>query len=461
MTATDTADSRGALLSTARATIRRAARDPMMRNSLAIMSSTVVTSLLGYVFWMIAARSFDQEANGTAAATTSAVQATVLVASVGAAAALVEWLPRSADAVEWRQRVTCGLLVSVLTAVTGAAIVIGVLGVAVGTLPQLATPLGAALFTAACVFFAAGLVVDYVAVAEHRGGLLLTRNLVLCGVRIPLIMIPVSAVTGQDSILAAWAVSAGLSMVWVALSFGSRNGHSLRPDTTALRLHLRQMASSLVGQHLVTVTAMLAGYLLPVVVYARLSGADNAHFYITWMLCSVFFIISPAVSAALFVEGAAQSADIRRLVRRCLLIVTGLLALPMLAYLAGGRLLLGLFGSDYVAQGHVLLLVLTLSAIPDAITNIAVAVLRITGRMYAALALNGGMLVMCLAATYVVLPATGIVGAGWCWLGSQTLGALACAAYWRRIVGRSTADAVAAEAAMADSFPVLAEGADR
>ncbi len=67
----------------------------MTRNSVALMGNTVVTSALGYVFWIVVARMFDTEAGGTAAATTSAIQATVLTASVGAAAALVEWLPRS------------------------------------------------------------------------------------------------------------------------------------------------------------------------------------------------------------------------------------------------------------------------------------------------------------------------------------------------------------------------------
>ena len=373
--------------------VRAALGDPLIRNSMAIMASTVLTSLLGYVFWMIAARHFDPDVNGTAAATTSAIQATVLIASVGGAAALVEWLPRCTTALEWRQRVTTGIVVAAVAALIGALTVVAVLGFGLSTLPQLATPVGAVLFCAASVFFAVGQVIDYIAVAEHRGGLMLARNIVLCGLRIPLLFIPVVAVTGADTILLAWTVAAALSLVWVAATFGSRSGRSLRLNVGGLSTHVRQMASSLVGQHLITVSAMLAGYVLPVVVYARLSATDNAYFYITWMLGSVFFIISPAVSAGLFVEGAANPSDIPHLARKCVLVVAGLLALPMIVYLAGGQLILGLFGADYVTHGYSLLLLLTASAIPDAITNIAVAVLRVTGRMRAALALNGGMLI--------------------------------------------------------------------
>jgi O-antigen/teichoic acid export membrane protein len=440
------------------AKVRLAIADPMMRNSAAIMASTVLTSALGYGFWMIAARHFDRDANGTAAATTSAIQATVLIASVGAAAALVEWLPRCASAAEWRQRVTTGFLTALVTAIVGSILVVGVLGVGTATLPQLGTPLGGVLFCAACVFFAAGLVIDYVSMSEHRGGVMLARNVVLCGLRIPLIFIPVAFLTGAESILLAWTVSAGLSLALAAATFGSRDGHTLVPNFTGMRRSLREMASSLAGQHLITVTAMLAGYLLPVLVFTRLSAADNAYFYITWMLGSVFFIISPAVSAALFVEGATAGNDMRQLLRKCVLVIGGLLAIPVLVYLAGGRLILSLFGPDYVVHGYSLLLLLTLSAVPDAVTNVAVAVLRVSGRMGLALLLNGGMLVACLVAAWFVLPYAGIVGAGMCWLASQTVGAVVVLALWGRLVGPGTA-AVPSEPIVEDVLPVAVRSA--
>jgi O-antigen/teichoic acid export membrane protein len=434
--------------------------DPMMRNSLAIMSSTVLTSLLGYAFWMIAARHFDRDVNGTAAATTSAIQATVLIASVGAAAALVEWLPRCETALEWRQRVTTAVVVSVVTATCGAGLVVGLLGAVTSTLPQLATPVGALLFWLASMFFAVGLVIDYIAVSEHRGGLFLIRNMVLCGLRIPLLFIPVSFLGGADSILLAWTVAAALSLAYAVATFGARDGHSMVPTFVGLVAHLREMASSLVGQHLITVFAMLAGYLLPVVVYTRLSATDNAYFYITWMLGSVFFIVSPAVSAALFVEGAAAETAIRPLVRKCILIIATLLAVPVLIYLLGGELILALFGPEYVEHGQLLLLLLTISAVPDAITNVAVAVLRVTGRMRTALLLNAGMLVGCICGAWVVLPVTGIAAAGLCWLVSQSLGALWVICSWRRIVG-GTHPIENATAVAIDVVPVAAQSADR
>jgi hypothetical protein len=81
--------------------------------------------------------------------------------------------------------------------------------------------------------------------------------------------------------------------------------------------------------------------------------------------------------------------------------------------------------------------------------------------MRTALLLNAGMLVGCVGAAWIVLPATGILGAGICWTASQTAGAAWAIARWRRIVngGRPVQSAIA-EATAADVLPVVVEGAD-
>lgn len=420
--------------------------DPVLRNSMAIMASTVLTSLLGYVFWLLVARISGADASGSGAALTSGLQATVLLASVGSAAAMLEWLPRAVTPEAWRQRVTAGLVVAVVTAAVGAVLVTGVLGFAVPVLPELGSVAGGALFVAASVFFAAGTVVDYVAVSGGRGGLLLWRNVVLTGLRIPLFLIPTAFLTGPEHILAAWTIAAAVSLLVAWRGFRRPGvGHGFRIDTTGLGSALREMRSSLVGQHLITVTAMLAGYLLPILVVARLSPTDNAYFYITWMLGSVFFIVSPAVSTALFAAGAAEPSAVAALMRRALMISTVLLVPPVLVYLVGGGLLLELFGPGYAQHGRLLLVLLALSAIPDALTNIAAAVLRSTGRLTQALRLNGSMLVLCLVGSWLLMPSGGIVAVGACWLGSQTLGAVWVIARWRRIAATALPPAAAAD----------------
>jgi O-antigen/teichoic acid export membrane protein len=414
--------------------IGRFASDTMLRNSVAIMATSVVTSLFGYVFWLVVARSSTAQVTGAGSAATSALQAAALFAAVGAAAAMIEWLPRSRSELEWRQRLTGGLVVAATAGVVGGVLVVVVLGHVVGTLPALRSPVGGVLFCLGTVFFAVGAVYDYAAVAERSGVMMLARNALFTAARIPLLLVPWLLPGTTDQILTSWTTAAGLSLLIGLVGFRrSTHGRSLAPTTRGLPAVLREMRKSLLGQHFITIAAMMGTYLLPIIVAVRISPAANAYFYATWMLGGVFFMISPAVSASLFAASASDPGAVAAAARRSAAIIAALLVVPMIVYLLGGGVLLSLFGRAYPHEGRLLLVLLTLSAVPDAVTNIAVAVLRATNRLRGALSLNTTMLVTSLVLSWLLLPRLGIVAVGVAWIVAQTAGAVWVAVSWRRI----------------------------
>jgi O-antigen/teichoic acid export membrane protein len=160
-------------------------------------------------------------------------------------------------------------------------------------------------------------------------------------------------------------------------------------------------------------------------VVLRLGATPNAYFYITWMVGGVFFMVSPSVAQALFAEGVRTGADLRGVVAKALRVITMLLAPAMVVMVTGGKFILGLFGASYATAGYELLILLAISALPDAVSNVAVAVLRVTHRLGYSAALNLGILVACLAGAWILMPRMGIAGAGAAWLGVQVLGAIA------------------------------------
>jgi O-antigen/teichoic acid export membrane protein len=214
----------------------------------------------------------------------------------------------------------------------------------------------------------------------------------------------------------------------VALGYGfvlaTRLSRGFRPTLRGIVPELRILAPSLVGQHGTILGAALPAYILPLVVTARLSPDQTAYFYTTWMLGSIFFIVSPAMAWGLFAEGSHRHDELGRIVRHAAALIGVLLAPLMVAFLVGGKLILSVFGPAYARSGHVLLLALVFSAIPDAITNLFVAVRRVTGRLGQAVALNCSMAATTIALAWVLLPRVGIAGGGWALLGAQTLGAL-------------------------------------
>jgi hypothetical protein len=82
------------------------------------------------------------------------------------------------------------------------------------------------------------------------------------------------------------------------------------------------------------------------------------------------------------------------------------------------------FGPSYPQHGLALLMLLAISAVPDAITCIYVSLLRVRGRLRFAAFLNLTMAGVSLALAWILLPILGIAGAGWAWLIAQSTGTL-------------------------------------
>ena len=192
----------------------------------------------------------------------------------------------------------------------------------------------------------------------------------------------------------------------------------------------------LLGQHMTSVGGSLTPLLLPTLVVVRLGATSNAYFYITWMVGGAFFMVSPSVASSLFAEGMRVGSDLRDVTARAMKVIVMLLLPAMAAMVLGGRFVLGLFGASYATAGYGLLVLLAASALPDAVSNVAVAICRVTNHLGYSTVLNLGILVVTLAAAWVLMPSLGIAGAGAAWLGAQLIGAAASLPAYLQVIRR-------------------------
>src|ERR1019366_56291 len=104
--------------------LHRATSDSLVRNSLYLMASTVVTAGLGYIFWALAAHAFTSQEVGIASAVISLCSTAALLTYLGSSALLIERLPASERSSEWTTiLVRVGLVTAGATAVATAAAV--------------------------------------------------------------------------------------------------------------------------------------------------------------------------------------------------------------------------------------------------------------------------------------------------------------------------------------------------
>jgi O-antigen/teichoic acid export membrane protein len=430
--------------------IHRARSDSLVRNSLYLMAATVVTAALGYVFWVVAAHAFTREAVGIASAVISLCSTVALLTYVGPFAILIERLPANEFSSAW----TTVLIRACLATATVTALVTAVAAPILMTshnyrsffdapLPIVLAVVGAAAWTLVNLLGAAF-------IAARRAGRFLSIQTLVSVTKV-LLILPLALVgIGAAGIVEAWVASAALGIavgsIWLIprMGLGRRPGN--RPSRRAIgttsavgrltsdrRSRHRRPASppsaafvrQLLGQHLTSVGGAVTPLVLPVLVVLRLGVTQNAYFYITWMLGGIFFMVSPSVASATFAEGVRAHSNLQGVVVKALRIIVIVLAPAMAIMIVGGKLVLGLFGAPYAAAGYGLLILLAVSAIPDAVSNVAVAVFRVTHRLGYSAALNLGILVVTLTGAWILMGSMGIAGVGMAWLGAQILGAIA------------------------------------
>jgi O-antigen/teichoic acid export membrane protein len=425
--------------------LQRAATDSLVRNSLYLMASTVSTAGLGYIYWIIAAHIFAKQEVGVSSAVVSMCTTISLLTYLGPSAMLVEQLPHRERSSEWtatlyRVCTATALVTGLATAMVTPAILIShnyhafyvgpesiVIAVLYAGTTTLLNLLGAAF------------------IAARRAGRLLVMQTLVSLAKL-LLLFPLAS-AGARGLVETWVISAvlgvTLGIVWLVpqMELGRQTSYrprrstgvarSVQPGSRQRARHRRghgrpdrDYLRRLVGQHLTGVGGMLTPLLLPVLVVIRLGDASNADFYMTWMMGSVFFMVSPSISTMIFAEGVRADSDLRREVGKALRMSALLMVPAILIMIIGGKIILRFFGASYVS-GYELLIVLAVSAIPDAVSNVAVAVWRVTRQLGYSAALNVGILMTALSGAWVLMPGMGINGVGIAWGGAQLLGAIA------------------------------------
>jgi O-antigen/teichoic acid export membrane protein len=411
----------------ARSLVQRACSDSLLRNTIYIMGTGVTTAGFGYLYWIVAAHTYSTYDVGLGAALISAMSLASTLANLGIGSTLVQTLPRREAGHAWSLTLNAGLATGILAGLlTGVIVVVA--------LPLFSHQFAivernadyAFAFVVGVPLMTVSVLLDQAFVAERAANNMLVRNATVAVLKVPLMVLPVVllAQVGALGILLSWVVAIGVVLIGGLLLLLPRLGRAYCLAARGIVGQVRSMLSSFVGHHFINLGGELSQYLLSVFVAVRLSPTDNAYFYTTGRLGSFFFMVSSAVAVSLFAEGSHAADDLPRKVRASAAISGMLLGPAMLVCFLGGRYILLGFGPSYAQHGLALLMIYAASAVPDAITNIYVSVLRVQRRLRFAALLQLSMAALTWALAWIWLPVLGIAGVGWAWLIAQVAGSL-------------------------------------
>jgi O-antigen/teichoic acid export membrane protein len=445
-----------------RATPHRTGRG-LLANSAALIATTHITALLGYVFWIVCARGFSASTIGLASTVISAMTLVAILSATGLEPFLTRVLPGATSEERSGLCSTALVLTAVLSGVAGvvgALLLPGRVHAGVGT-GWLACLLGAGAVGTALL-----LVINAALLGVRRAELSLLGNVVgsLARPVTVAVLLGLGIVVSRDGATATHTILA----VWVAslmISFGLSIRLLVRA-TPGLRflcgwIWVTRLRREVAWDHV----AMLAGRLpalgLPVLASAIFPLAEVGYASVALMISSAFFAVSSSVSNSLLANCADRPERIRTQTLRAVWLISALLIAPVAVTCLLASNVLGVFGADYANYGTLLVLLLV-ATLPDAVINVGVAILRVQRRLVAVAVVSvtgaavtvGGALLL-----WILMPQLGITGAGWSTLASGVIIATTLVVMWpylSRAGARTAGTAGDSPACVVGESPVVA-----
>lgn len=401
--------------------LRARLQDPLRRGADALIIGTGITSVLGLVFWALAARSLPTTTVGIGAALISTVTLLATFSTLGMENGLLRFLP-AAGAATGRLILTCYAFCA------GAAMLAA--GIFLMGQPMWAekmdflreSPLSMIIFAVGTAAWVVYVLQDQVLVGlRHPGWVPLTNG---ASSLLKILALPLLASAAAWAIFAATIIPAVLAVIVVGalvLRFAGNIAAADPRSATEAKISMSALMRFAGPDHVANLMWLATIDVLTLIVL-QVDGAEaSAHWYIASTIGYTLYLITSNVGSALIAESAHDPehhvAHARRALRHCTQLVVPAAVIGVVA----APLALRLFGTDYAENATAMLQLILISAIPQLIVGISVSTARVRGDMKTVLGVYAFTGLATWGGSWIGLELWGLTGIGIAILFSQSL----------------------------------------
>jgi O-antigen/teichoic acid export membrane protein len=391
--------------------------DPLYRTSYLLVAGAGITAALGFVFWVVAARSYSAHVVGINSAAISAMMFVSSVAQLGLPAVLVRDLPAAG-------RHTGAVIIRSYAVIFSAALVLGLIAALTSSLWStglrflgreaawlIGFPLATAFFT---IFQAEDSVMAGLQAARWvpiENSLYSLGKLVL--------LVAIVGIAPFAGPFIAWSVPAVVAAALITALIFRRLIPAHRRHPVEAAFESRAFIGMAVANQLALVFTYVVTMLMPVIVAAATNATTTAYFFVPWTIATAVQLLAVNTSTSLTVEASLDKARAVELTRRTLIHTLRLVIPLVIGIVILAPYALRLYGQQYADHGTTLLRVLALASIPNVAYTLGGAVLRIQHRPVLLVVSQGGQCVLFLALSLSLIHSHGINGVGVAFLVSQ------------------------------------------
>jgi O-antigen/teichoic acid export membrane protein len=329
---------------------RRRRPPALLHNASALMISTIVSSVVGFLFWVVAARWFPAQTVGQASALVSSMTFLAAIAQLNLASLYARFLPTAGAR-------TLRLVLTGAAAAAGMAVLatVAYLLVGPGTTVVGDNALIKLFFGVAVVASALTFISDGALIALGQATWVPAKNVATAVAKLALVVgLGVAGATAAGfGLLAAWAVPVIASVIVVAIVVVRRfaPAHAAATRHRQAPLHRAEVARFVTAEYVNSLVSNTVAFVPPVLVSITVGAVLGAYFYIPWLVGVAATTLLWNVVTSFVVAASGEHGSPRKHLTHSIRLGAVVSGGGALVLVLGAGPLLSLLGPGYAAHG--------------------------------------------------------------------------------------------------------------
>lgn len=387
--------------------------DPLLKNSLYLMLTSISNAGFGFIFWVLAAKFYSQEEVGIATALFSSLSLLVLLSRFGLDYSIISFFPKN----EKNPIFSTSSLITTLFSIFFGIIYIAGIDLFSPKLNLLKSFLNSSVFLTTLAASSLISITGISFVALRKSEYYFFQS-ILVGSRV-VFLVPLIAF-GSIGIMSSIDFSLILAL-FISLIYLKKLNIKL---TFGIDKHfLSNSFNFSVGNYISGLSTAAPSFILPIMVLNTLGPEQAANYYIVYSIAAFLFMIPNTISVSLFVEGS-NGEDLKKAVYKSMSTILSLLIPCAIILFFCGSWILRFMDKDYSSNGLELLRTMIFSSLFVVFNFVYFSIQRIQKDTRGLVIISGMNLILLIVSGYFLMLWFGLIGIGYAWLISYGISSL-------------------------------------
>ncbi len=362
-------------------TFRKMYDDSLIKNSIYLMVTSFSTSILAFLFWVVAARYYSPGDIGIISAMLSSISLISMISSIGIPKALFFYLPR--DLENASRMINSSIMTSVTISIIFSLIFI--FGLKIWT-PELRTILNnfenVIVFMVVAIVMTTYTLISAAFTAGRKSSYCMINDTIYHSSKI----IPLIILASLGKIGIFLSICVGMILSTITGFFLLSKLWKYYPKLTFDPIIKNMMRFSF-GNYVVDILCNIPKLIFPIMILNLISDKSAGYFYVAITMAGLLYGVSQSSSASLLVESSDEEklwGNVNKAIKfNIILLVPGILLFIIL-----GRLVLNIFSPIYAENSFNTLVILAVTSIPLSIVNMFTTIRNTQNRVMSIIKIN-------------------------------------------------------------------------